>query len=158
MKSKAFTLIELIIVVIIIGILATFAIPQYQRAVERAKGAKARSNIKLIIKAEGMLRAEQSSYICSSGFGPRNEYDGLSFIIDKLNPYVELDEVLADADWGYYVGPRNSGQDLYVTASRLTGPCKRQGSNGYALQWETVDGSWSYPDSLGSWPPKGCMP
>jgi prepilin-type N-terminal cleavage/methylation domain-containing protein len=43
MKRKGFTLLELIIVVIIIGVLATLGFAQYTRLIERARGAEARA-------------------------------------------------------------------------------------------------------------------
>lgn len=45
MGKKGFTLLELIIVIIIIGVLATLGITQYTRMIERARGAEARAII-----------------------------------------------------------------------------------------------------------------
>ena len=58
---KGFTLLELVIVLIIIGVLATLAIGQYARMVEKARGAEARQILGLIRTAEAGYRMENTA-------------------------------------------------------------------------------------------------
>lgn len=50
-KNAGFTLIELLVVVLIIGILASVALPQYERAVEKSRAAEALVILKNIADA-----------------------------------------------------------------------------------------------------------
>ncbi|MDD4893897.1 MAG: type IV pilin-like G/H family protein [Candidatus Omnitrophica bacterium] len=59
-KKKAFTLLELIVVIIIIGILATVGLSQYSRIIERVRGAEAKAIL-------GAIRSGQSTYYLQYG-------------------------------------------------------------------------------------------
>lgn len=66
MKRKGFTLIELMIVLIIIGILATVGIVQYQSAVEKARGAEAKSVLNHLRQKCAALYYEGGIDACSN--------------------------------------------------------------------------------------------
>jgi prepilin-type N-terminal cleavage/methylation domain-containing protein len=100
MNGKSFTLIELIVVLLIIGILAVLAIPQYMRAVERARVGKGKVMLGLIIKANKLNIAQTGSYTSD---------------LPTLHNYIEV--VASDADWSYTA---NAG-DGSATAIRTGG-------------------------------------
>jgi len=67
--KKGFTLVELLIVVIIIGILATIAMPQYQRFVERSRAAEANTILGAIRNAEEVYKIDNAKYLVVTDAG-----------------------------------------------------------------------------------------
>jgi prepilin-type N-terminal cleavage/methylation domain-containing protein len=65
--NKAFTLIELMVVVVILGVVAGFAIPNYTKSVERSHRKDAESNLRMIHAAQQMYAARNNDAYWTGG-------------------------------------------------------------------------------------------
>jgi type IV pilus assembly protein PilE len=63
-NKKGFTLIELMIVVVIIGILAALAIPRFMRSTTKAKQSEAKQLLKQVYTMQHAYRQEFNVYAC----------------------------------------------------------------------------------------------
>lgn len=135
LKIRAFTLMEVVVVVVILGILATFALPGYQKAVEKTKVKKAKQVLNLAYSGAILFKDDPEG-----GDGVLDP-GGVALTIGMINDYVELggasakltngtpvqtNDVAATTmfdfqeDWIYSVDLA-TGDDLLISAKRLSG-------------------------------------
>ncbi|MDP2910731.1 MAG: prepilin-type N-terminal cleavage/methylation domain-containing protein [Candidatus Omnitrophota bacterium] len=120
MNRKGFTLVEVLIVVIIIGILAAIGIPQFAASIEKAKGGEARAGLGHIQTGEKVYFAENEYYTTTLG---------------------DLDISLTNKFWAFSIAS--------LTSTTYTATATRSGGT-HATQTLTMDevgtisGTWSY--------------
>ena len=101
MKNKAFTLIELLIVILIIGILAAIALPQYQRIVIKTQFSE-------IVSALKALRDAQNRYYTANGTYTNNRDSlDIEFPLSDTENRKYLIKISKDLHCGIEGAPRN---------------------------------------------------
>ncbi len=68
-KSKGFTLIEIMVVIVIVGVLAAFALPAYQKYTQRAARAEGQQLAMSIMAAQERFYLEHAAYTDKLGSG-----------------------------------------------------------------------------------------
>jgi prepilin-type N-terminal cleavage/methylation domain-containing protein len=104
-NSKGFTLIELMVVIVVIGILAGIAIPRFMGAQDRSRIGAAESDINAMRQALGLYEIDHSSY----DLGTINSYPDLvdALVDPNLNAYMSLPDT-NNFTWGSYAGTDTS--------------------------------------------------
>ena len=105
--KKSFVLLELIIVIVILGVLATLGVMQYMGTTEQSRGAEARQILgQLRSKCAAIYMVEKDTASCDAGnlgIGADN-----AMIPDSCRP----------TQFFYYVVSNAGGDDIIFTATR----------------------------------------
>jgi len=121
-RKDSFTLIELMVVVIIVGILAGIIVPNHMRAREKAMDKQAKVILSLIRAAERNYKMETGNYV-TSGSTP-----------GAINSALNLD-IADDGNWAYSLSNTNSftatmtrnkggfGRTWTITANMVNATC-----------------------------------
>jgi len=66
-KQRGFTLVELAIVIVIIGVLASFGVPRFRDAVERSKAGESMNYLSAVRAAQERFHAREGTYADAMG-------------------------------------------------------------------------------------------
>ena len=120
MKNKnGFTLVELLVVVLIIGVLAAMALPQYQKAAEKAKAMQAITLLKAIYDAQTRYFLANNTYA--------DKFDELDVTIPanwngtvKGSTSPAITDTRSNADWSVQIF-NDHATTVTLLMSRISG-------------------------------------
>ena len=119
-KNAGFTLIELLVVVLIIGILAAVAVPQYQKAVEKSRAVQALA----VLKSFG--QAFQAYYMANGNYPV--SFDQLDLDMEWTGNekwFSDATDTLSNGDWSLQIMTGGGYNALYM--GRIKGEYKGGG-------------------------------
>lgn len=125
-RRHGFTLIELLIVIVVVSVLATLALPTYFNHIRKSRRADAVSLIAQVMHAQERWRANQPSYASDFGTSVLNVRTSAPSGITELNePYytisIPLNNAAAYSVRAVAAGPQAADAQCAVMEMRMTG-------------------------------------
>lgn len=112
--KRGFTLIEMMVVIVIIGVLSKIAIPSYTRAVDRAEVGACKANRRILSTAVATYYIDHSTCCkLDSAGNPTDEVIGIADLVE----YVENAEALTCPAGGNYTIILAGGDDKASNAA-----------------------------------------
>jgi prepilin-type N-terminal cleavage/methylation domain-containing protein len=90
---QGLTLVEVVIVVIVLGILITFAVPQFIKTQEKGLDNAAKGNLMMVQAGENFYKSETSTFFAASGATAHTD----------LNTALDISLPPAGSKWNYTV-------------------------------------------------------
>ncbi len=97
-KSRSVTALELVVVIVIVGLLATITVPGFRKALLKSREKLAKANLQMILSAQKLYRVNNDSFWPGSG---------QESSLDEINRVLNLD--IEDRYFNYTIEITNSG-------------------------------------------------
>lgn len=149
------TLLEVLIVIIIIGILASIAVPNFTNRIERTRGERAIANLEVIKDAWRMyhIRHDPDYYFCTDSEETGTWYEPANNL-SIINQNLHLEIVDNNFEYNIHrVNEFTSGGNSYYFffARRVSGPYNLT-CIGYAYRLNDGEEGWIGPSIRSPWP------